>query len=73
MSKFADMSPDELKPWKTAQAECLLAGFHSELMEADDGQPMLIVSRWALCRSFATIAEVRDWIGRLHVRTGATE
>lgn len=50
---------DELKPWKTAQAEALLAGFSAVLTDSDDGRPMIVVSRWALTRSFTDLAELR--------------
>lgn len=56
---------DALKPWKTAQARCLLAGFTAALTDGDDGRPMLVVSRWALCRSFTELDELEAWLRRV--------
>ena len=53
---------DILKAWKTAQAECLLAGFAAHLVEDDRGRPMLIVSLHSLTRSFASAESVRSWL-----------
>lgn len=54
-----------LKDWRTVQAECLLAGFKADLIDGDDGRPMLVVSRWALTRSFSAPAEARMWLARV--------
>lgn len=56
---------DALKPWKTAQAAALLAGFVATLTEGDDGRPMLVVSRWALTRSFTDLDEIQAWLARV--------
>lgn len=53
------------KAWKTAQARCLLAGFQAVLSDDDAGRPMLIVSRWAMTRGFADLAELDQWLRRL--------
>lgn len=53
------------KPWRTAQARVSLAGYQAELLDGDDGRPMLIVSRWALTRSFRDIDEANAWIARV--------
>ncbi len=59
---------DALKPWKTAQAEALLAGFSAVLTDSDEGRPMLVVTRWALTRSFTDLAELRTWLERVRPR-----
>lgn len=59
------MSDGELKPWRTAQAKCTLAGHHASLIEDDAGRPMLIVSRWAMCKAFTSVAEVEAWLGQV--------
>ena len=59
---------DPLKPWRTAQAKCILAGYHASLIDDDAGRPMLIVSRWALCKSFSSVAEVEAWLVRVEGR-----
>jgi len=56
------------KEWRNLQAECLLAGFRADLLDGDDGRPMLVVSRWALTRSFSAPADARAWLARV---TGA--
>lgn len=50
------------KAWVTTQAECILAQFQASLIDGDDGRPLLVVSRWALTRSFTDIAEARAWL-----------
>jgi hypothetical protein len=49
------------KAWSTMQARATLAGFRADLIEGDDGRPMLIVSRWAVCRSFTSLTEAGAW------------
>jgi hypothetical protein len=56
------------KAWATAQARCALAGFTANLIEGDDGRPMLVVSRWALTRAFDSLAEVETWLARVGQR-----
>jgi hypothetical protein len=53
------------KPWLTVQAEFLMAGFPASLIDDDAGQPMLVVSRWALTRSFSSVAEAEAWLARV--------
>lgn len=60
------------KLWATAQARCALAGFRADLIDGDDGSPMLVVSRWALCRAFGTPGEVEVWLARVAPHLGAT-
>lgn len=62
---LAAMSDADLKPWRTLQAECLLAGFSANLIESDEGRPLLVVSRWALCKSFDDVAQARAWLARV--------
>ncbi|MBS0442824.1 MAG: hypothetical protein JSR38_12775 [Proteobacteria bacterium] len=54
-----------LKPWRTLQARALLAGFHASLIDGDDGRPELVVSRWALTRSFTDLSEAGAWLSRV--------
>lgn len=56
---------DERKAWLRVQAQLLLVGFLAELTQGDDGQPLLIVSRWALTRSFTNIVEAQGWAARV--------
>jgi hypothetical protein len=58
-------SADPLKAWRTAQARALLLGFSAPLIDGDDGRPLLVVSRWALCRSFADLGELEAWLQRV--------
>jgi predicted trehalose synthase len=55
----------ELKPWRNAQAECLLAGFAAALIDGDDGRPMLVCSRWALTKAFTELQEFSAWLTRV--------
>ncbi len=52
------------KPWTTAQARATLAGFRAALIDDDHGQPMLVVCRWNLTRSFSDLAEFDVWLTR---------
>jgi hypothetical protein len=56
---------DERKASATVQARCALAGFKADVIDGDDGRPMLAVSRWALTRSFSTPAEAEAWLRRV--------
>jgi hypothetical protein len=53
------------KPWLNLQAGCLMAGFPASLIDDDAGQPLLVVSRWALTRSFSSVAEAEAWLARV--------
>lgn len=53
------------KAWTTIQARCALSGFKADLIDNDDGCLMLIVSRWALTRSFTSPAEAEAWLQRV--------
>lgn len=59
------LAREAAKTWRTIQAQCLLEGFKADLIEGDDGRPQLIVSRWALCRSFSTPDEAATWLARV--------
>ena len=56
------------KPWLRLQAELLLAGFPATLIEGDDGGPLLIVSRWAMTKSFDSVPEAEAWLARVKGR-----
>jgi hypothetical protein len=53
------------KPWLNVQARCLLAGFTAALIDDDAGRPVLLVSRWALTRSFSSVADADAWLSRV--------
>jgi len=55
----------DLKQWRTAQDECILAGLQAVLTEGDDGRPMIVVSKWALTRAFDDVAELQAWLARV--------
>ena len=55
----------ELKPWRTLQAECMLAGFSANLIDGDNFRPLLVVSRWALTTAFDDVAQARAWLARV--------
>lgn len=60
----AGPSSPSLKVWRTAQAQALLAGYTAVLGENDAGRPELIVSRWALTRSFSDLEGFDLWLRR---------
>lgn len=49
----------------TAQARAALAGFTLTPIEADNGSPMFVISRWALTRSFGDLSEVEAFLDRV--------
>jgi hypothetical protein len=57
--------PEIRKAWLNLQAKCLMAGFPASLIDDDAGQPLLIVSRWALTKSFSSVAEADAWLRRV--------
>ena len=59
------LARDAAKEWLRVQALCLLAGFKADLIEGDDGRPMLVVSRWALTRAFTDPGDVATWLARV--------
>jgi len=58
-------SADARKPWRNLQARFQLAKFGASLIDGDDGRPSLVVSRWALCKSFNYPAEAEAWLKRV--------
>lgn len=56
-----DTAVTDRKAWVTLQAELALAGWQAALTEADDGEPLMVVSRWAMTRSFTDLAEAQTW------------
>lgn len=59
---------DPLKAWRTAQARAALAGYQAEVIQLDNGQTGLVLSRWNLTRTFDDVAAVEAWL----VRAGAS-
>ena len=53
------------KPWLNLQARFLLAKFSACLLDSDDGKPLLVVSRWALCKSFTDLTDAQAWLKRV--------
>jgi hypothetical protein len=58
-------STDIRKGWLNVQAKCLMAGFPASLIDDDAGKSLLVVSRWALTRSFSSVAEAETWLARV--------
>jgi hypothetical protein len=56
---------DSRKAWKTLQASCLLAGCNTSLIDGDDAQRLLIVSRWAHCKGLNNFADAEAWVARM--------
>ena len=50
------------KPWLSMQALMLLNGHQAELIEGDDGKPMLVVSRGAFCKQLTTLEQAQAWL-----------
>lgn len=53
------------KAWATVQAELVLGGWHAALIDGDDGRPLLVVSRWAMTRSFDDLTEAQRWANQV--------
>jgi hypothetical protein len=53
------------KAWLNTQAKFLMASFPATLIDDDAGMPLLVVSRWALTRSFSSVAEAEAWLARV--------
>ncbi len=49
----------------TLRASCALAGIAMHFTTDDLGKTMLVASRWALTRTFETLAEVDVWLDRV--------
>lgn len=52
----------EVKEFATAQARAALAGVTLYRIEADNGQPAYVVTRWALTRQFEDLQQVDRWL-----------
>lgn len=53
------------KAWATSQALAVMQGFNAVLIDADDGKPQMICTKWHLTRAFDTPAEVEAWLARV--------
>lgn len=53
----------------TLRALIALWGGTMTCIEGDDGAPIWVVARWALCRSFATLDEVQHFVERVTGKT----
>jgi hypothetical protein len=49
----------------TIRARCALAGIALHVTTDDRGHPMFVASRWALTRTFESLAEVETWLCRV--------
>lgn len=49
------------KAWRNVQAELLLGGFRADLLETDNGEPELVVSRWTVIKRFSDLDDARTW------------
>ncbi len=56
------------KALDTLRARCALAGIALHVTDDDRGQPLYIVSKWALTRQIGSIEELAAWVNRV---TGA--
>lgn len=61
----SDMTAAERNPWLNLQARFLLAKFSASLLEGDDGKPLLVILRWAFCKSFTATADAEAWLKRV--------
>lgn len=52
----------------TAQARCALSGIVLHAIEADDGSPLFIATRWSLTKSFTDLGDVERWLDRVDGR-----
>jgi hypothetical protein len=63
-----DAQRQRLKLLATLKAECLLWGGTLTEIDGDDGKPLIVISRWALTRCFASLDEVAAWLRRVGAR-----
>jgi len=61
------------KAWRTLQAELLLGGYRADLLDAHGTAPSLIVTRWAMTRSFDDLDEARAWADQVLSRQDRLE
>lgn len=54
----------DIKRLATCQARAALLGVTLRVLTDDKGRPEFIVTRWALTRSFPSLAEVEAWLDR---------
>jgi hypothetical protein len=62
---LAQLDDAQRKAWATVQARAVLQGITAVLIEADDGRPQLICSKWHLTRAFDAPGEVESWLARV--------
>lgn len=60
-------TPSTYKEAATLQAKAALAGVRVDPIEADDGELVWCVSRWALTRQCESLDEVRELLARMGV------
>ena len=53
------------KELETLSARCALAGVALHVTEDDSSQPVYVVSRWNLSRTFSSAQEVGKWLDRV--------
>lgn len=66
-STCTEASARERKRIDTARARVALWGGTLVTTDGDDGQPLYIITRWSLTRSFTSVAEVEAWLQRAGV------
>lgn len=52
-------------PVDTLRAKCALAGIALVVTDDDHGQPLYIVSKWALTKAFSTLEELEAWLSQV--------
>jgi hypothetical protein len=50
-------------------ARCALVGVELYAIESDDGAPLYVGSKWALCRHMRHLDEVAAWIAQIDGKT----
>lgn len=55
----------DAKRLANATARAALWGGVLTVIDGDDGRPLLIVSRWALCRSFTSLDDVDAFLEKV--------
>jgi hypothetical protein len=58
-------TPAEEKRLSTLMARAALAGIVVHGLENDHGQPVYIVSHWALTRELDSLDELQEWLERV--------
>jgi hypothetical protein len=62
------MTTDHDKQLATLQARCALIGAALTTSDDDHGQPLYIVSRWALTRALPSLDAVEQWLNTYEVK-----